>query len=234
MLKLENINAGYQNLQVLWDVSFEIKKGEFVTLIGTNGAGKTTTLRAISGILDIEKGSIKFLDKEISDIPPQKITEMGLSFVTEDGCLFNGMTVMENLSMGAYTISDKNKKKEILNNVFELFPRLAERKKQLAGTLSGGEQKMLAIARGLMSDPEIILIDEPSLGLAPQLVLSVFDTLRKLKETGVTILMVEQNVHMTLKITDRAYILEQGKIIMEGKSEELAKNEKIKESFLGM
>lgn len=234
MLKLSNINAGYGKLGVLWDVSLEVNEGEFVSLVGPNGAGKTTVLRTISGIVTPAKGEIIFMDQKIDGLPVQQITRKGISFVTDDGCLFSGMTVMENLMMGAYIINDKQKVKSTLEKVFELFPRLAERKKQFAGSMSGGERKMLAIARGLMSDPKLVLVDEPSLGLAPKLVLDVFQTLKELTTRGVTVLLVEQNVNTTLKIVDRGYVLEQGSIVQEGSSKELRENEHIKRAYLGL
>lgn len=234
MLKLNNVNAGYGNIGVLWDVSLEVKAGEFIALLGPNGSGKTTTLRTISGIVTPSKGEICFLDKKINGLPVQQLTKMGISFVTDDGCLFSGMTVLENLMLGAYIINDKKKIEASLKDVFLLFPRLEERKKQVAGSMSGGERKMLAIARGLMSEPKLLLVDEPSLGLAPKLVLDVFNTLRELTTRGVTILLVEQNVNTTLKIVDRGYVLEQGSIVESGTSEELRSNEHIKKSYLGI
>ncbi|MBS3970284.1 MAG: ABC transporter ATP-binding protein [Clostridia bacterium] len=234
MLKLSNVNAGYGKLGVLWNVSLEVHSGEFVALVGPNGAGKTTVLRTISGIVNPAGGEVRFMNQKINGLPVQQIMRMGISFVTDDGCLFSGMTVMENLMMGAYTVNDKEKVKNSLDSIFELFPRLAERKKQFAGSMSGGERKMLAIARGLMSDPKLILVDEPSLGLAPKLVLDVFKTLKDLTTRGVTILLVEQNVNTTLKIVDRGYVLEQGSIIQEGSSTELRENDHIKKAYLGI
>jgi len=234
VLKLSNINAGYGKLGVLWNVSLEVNTGEFVALVGPNGVGKTTVLRSISGIVTPTQGEIMFMDQKINGLPVQQITRKGISFVTDDGCLFSGMTVMENLMMGAYIINDKQKVKSTLEKVFELFPRLAERKKQYAGSMSGGERKMLAIARGLMSDPKLMLVDEPSLGLAPKLVLDVFYTLKELTTRGVTVLLVEQNVNTTLKIVDRGYVLEQGSIVQEGSSEELRENDHIKKAYLGI
>jgi len=234
VLKLSNVNAGYGKLGVLWNVSLEVHSGEFVALVGPNGAGKTTVLRTISGIVNPAGGEVRFMNQKINGLPVQQIMRMGISFVTDDGCLFSGMTVMENLMMGAYTVNDKEKVKNSLDSIFELFPRLAERKKQFAGSMSGGERKMLAIARGLMSDPKLILVDEPSLGLAPKLVLDVFKTLKDLTTRGVTILLVEQNVNTTLKIVDRGYVLEQGSIIQEGSSTELRENDHIKKAYLGI
>ncbi|MFZ5945622.1 MAG: ABC transporter ATP-binding protein [Bacillota bacterium] len=234
MLKLSNIDAGYGKLGVLWDISLSVNQGEFVALIGPNGVGKTTTLRTIAGLVKPTAGEIAFMEKRIDQKPTQEITRLGISFITDDGCLFSGMTVYENLLLGAYSIRDKEKVKVLLKDVLELFPRLAERKKQFAGTLSGGERKMLAIARGLMSDPKLMLVDEPSLGLAPMLVLAVFETLKKLTTRGVTVLLVEQNVNTTLKFVDRAYVLEQGQIVLEGSSSKLSENEHVRKSYLGI
>lgn len=234
MLKLSNVDAGYGKLGVLWDISFEVDPGEFVAIVGPNGVGKTTAMRTIIGIVKPTKGEISFMGKRIDGLPAQQVTRLGISYVTDDGNLFSGMTVMENLMLGAYIMNNKEKVKETLQKVFDLFPRLEERKKQFAGTLSGGERKMLAIARGLMSDPKLMLVDEPSLGLAPKLVLSVFETLKELTKRGVTILLVEQNVNTTLKIVDRGYVIEQGQIIQEGSSQELRENEYIKKAYLGI
>lgn len=234
MLKLSNIDAGYGKLGVLWDISLEVEAGEFVAIVGPNGVGKTTAMRTIAGIVKPTKGEINFMGKRIDGLPAQQVTRLGISYVTDEGNLFSGMTVMENLLLGAYIMHDKEKVKEALHKVFDLFPRLEERKKQFAGTLSGGERKMLAIARGLMSDPKLMLVDEPSLGLAPKLVLSVFETLKKLTTRGVTVLLVEQNVNTTLKIVDRGYVIEQGQIIQEGSSQDLRENEHIKKAYLGI
>ncbi|WP_148137283.1 ABC transporter ATP-binding protein [Candidatus Formimonas warabiya] len=234
MLKLSNVDAGYGKLGVLWDISLEVDAGEFVAIVGPNGVGKTTTMRTIAGIVKPTKGEINFMGKRIDGLPAQQVTRLGISYVTDEGNLFSGMTVMQNLLLGAYIIKDKEKVKETLCKVFDLFPRLEERKKQFAGTLSGGERKMLAIARGLMSDPKLMLVDEPSLGLAPKLVLAVFETLKELTKRGVTILLVEQNVNTTLKIVDRVYVIEQGQIIQEGSSQELRENEHIKKAYLGI
>ena len=234
MLKLNSINAGYGKLGVLWDISFNIDEGEFVALVGSNGAGKTTILRTISGLVNPTKGEIWFKDQRIDGKPVQDITKAGISFVTDDGCLFAGMTVYENILLGAYTLNDKQKIKRLLHHVLELFPVLAERKNQRVATLSGGERKMVAIARGLMSEAKLMLVDEPSLGLAPKLVSAVFETLRELTRRGMTILLVEQNVNTTLKIVDRGYVMEQGKIVLEGSSKELRENKEIKKSYLGI
>lgn len=234
MLKMSDVNAGYGKVGVLWNVSLNVRAGEFVALLGSNGAGKTTTLRTIAGIVKPTKGQIWFMDKRIDGLSPQQISRMGISYITDDGCLFSGMTVQENILLGAYIIKNKNKIRALVQDVFDLFPRLAERKKQSAGTLSGGERKMLAIARGLMSDPKILLVDEPSLGLAPKLVLSVFESLKELAKRGVAVLLVEQNVNTTLKIADRGYVMEHGHIVREGNSDELRGDGYIKKSYLGI
>ncbi len=234
LLNVQSINAGYDFLQVLWDVSFHIAEGEFIALLGPNGAGKSTTLRTIVGLLKPTRGDIAFKEKQITGRPTHDITIMGISYVSEDLNLFRNMSIYENLLLGAYTIKDERQQLATMDFIFELFPRLAERRKQLAGTLSGGERKMLAIARGMMSNPELILVDEPSLGLAPYLVENVFDALATLHNKGITILLVEQNVNATLEITDRAYVLEQGRIAMEGKSSDLIKNDHVRNVYLGI
>lgn len=234
MLELKNVDASYGFLQVLWDVSLQVDEGEFVGLIGPNGAGKTTTMRTIAGLLTPLDGEVLFKGRRMNDVPPHQTTRMGISYISEDLNLFTDMSVRENLLMGAYTVRDREQQLETLEFVFELFPRLEERKSQLAGTMSGGERKMLAVARGMMSNPELMLADELSLGLAPHLVTDVFNSLQKLQETGVTILLVEQRVNSTLEITDRAYVLEQGKIVMEGPSSELITNKHIKDAYLGI
>ncbi len=234
MLELRNLDASYGFLQVLWDVSLHVDDGEFVGLIGPNGAGKSTTLKTIAGLLPPKGGEVLFKGKKMNAVPPHRTTQMGISYISEDLNLFVDMSVRENLLMGAYTVKDQERQLETLDFVFELFPRLEERKGQRAGTMSGGERKMLAIARGMMSNPELLLVDEPSLGLAPHLVTDVFNSLRRLQETGVTLMLVEQRVNATLEITDRAYVLEQGKIVMEGPSSELIENKHIKDAYLGI
>lgn len=234
MLELKNLDASYGFLQVLWDVSLHVEEGEFVGLIGPNGAGKTTTMRTIAGLLTPKGGEVLFKGKRMNSVPPHQTTRMGISYISEALNLFTDMSVRENLLMGAYTVRDKNTQLELLDFVYNLFPRLKEREGQLAGTMSGGERKMLAVARGLMSQPRLLLVDEPSLGLAPHLVTDVFNSLQTLQETGVTILLVEQRVNATLEITDRAYVLEQGKIVMEGPSSELMTNKHIKNAYLGI
>lgn len=234
MLKVRNIDSGYGFLQVLWDINFEIREGEFVALLGPNGAGKSTTLRTISGLVKPMRGVISFKEEQIQELTTHDIVQMGLSYVSESLNLFVNMSVYENLLMGAYTIGSHQEVEERMSYVFDLFPRLAERKKQLAGTLSGGERKMLAIARGMMCDPRLIMVDEPSLGLAPNLVENVFEALEALHREGITILLVEQNVHATLDITDRAYVIEGGKIVLEGKSADLRNDDHVKNAYLGL
>ncbi len=233
MLQVTDIQAGYDRLQVLWDVSLTVSEGEFVALIGPNGAGKTSTLRAIIGLIKPMSGSVVFRGKSIAGMRADQVTRLGMSLVTEDSDLFPAMSVEDNLILGAYTRRDRKAVKATLAYVYDLFPVLAERKKQLAGTLSGGERKMLAVGRGLMLEPQIILVDEPSLGLAPKLVLSVFEALRELHRKGVTVLLVEQNVNTTLHITDRAYVLEHGRIVLEGASQELLKNAYLQQTYIG-
>jgi branched-chain amino acid transport system ATP-binding protein len=234
LLEIRDLNSGYGHLQVLWDVSLEISEGEFVALLGPNGAGKTTLLRTITGIVQPWAGEIEFIGRRIGGLPTPQITKAGISFITEDLNLFGGMSVRENLVLGAYAGWDRKRVRKSLDYVLDLFPVLGERKNQLAGTLSGGERKMLAVGRGLMSDPRLLLVDEPSLGLAPMLVLAVFQALRELKGKGVTILLVEQNVNMSLQIAGRAYILEQGRVVLEGESADLLENEHVKEAYLGL
>jgi len=234
MLELKNLDSGYDFLQILWDVSLHVDKGEFVALVGPNGAGKSTTLRTVSGLLSPKGGEILFKGKSINKRKAHEISRMGISYVSEQLNLFTDMSVEENLLLGAYALHDTEQQLKTIAFVFELFPRLKERKRQLAGTMSGGERKMLAIARGMMSNPELMLVDEPSLGLQPNLVTDVFRSLQLLRDQGVTILLVEQNVNATLEITDRAYILEQGKIVMEGPSRSVKENEHVRNAYLGI
>jgi branched-chain amino acid transport system ATP-binding protein len=234
LLQVNHVNASYGYLQILWDVSFQIAAGEFVGLIGSNGAGKTTTLRTVAGLIKPSKGEVVFQDHSLGHVPAYEISRMGVSYVSEDLNLFTDMSAHENLLMGAYAVKDRAVQAKTLDFVYGLFPRLAERQNQLAGTMSGGERKMLAIARGMMSNPKLILVDEPSLGLAPHLVTDVFESLIKLQQAGVTILLVEQRVDATLEITDRAYVLEHGKIVLAGPSHELRTNEHVKAAYLGL
>ncbi len=231
MLKVDGINVYYGNIHAIKGVSFEVEQGEIVTLIGANGAGKSTTLKTISGLLPSRTGSITFLDEKIDKIPPHKRVSKGLAHVPEGRRIFAQMSVLENLQMGAYT--NKGDVKEDLYTVFERFPRLKERKSQIAGTLSGGEQQMLAMGRAMMSSPKLLMLDEPSMGLAPILVEEIFDIIKDFHKAGTTILLVEQNAEMALKIADRAYVLESGNITMSGTGAELAASEEIKKAYLG-
>ena len=231
ILNVEGINVYYGAIHAIKDVSFEVGEGEIVTLIGANGAGKTTTLQTISGLLRSETGDIRFLGKSIAHVPAHKIVELGLAQVPEGRRIFAQMTVQENLEMGAYT--DPGRKDENLEIVYTQFPRLKERRKQLAGTLSGGEQQMLAMGRALMSSPRLMMLDEPSMGLAPILVEQIFEIIRELHRRGTTILLVEQNAQMALSVADRAYVMETGKITLSGTGRELAASEAVKRAYLG-
>lgn len=233
-LEVEHLDAGYGFLQILWDVNLHVDEKEFVCLLGANGAGKTTTLRSIAGFLKPKGGDVRFKGQSIVGKPAHIISRMGISYVSESLNLFTNMSVRENLLLGAYQVLDRNEQLKTLDFVFDLFPRLKERESQLAGTMSGGERKMLAIARGMMSRPDLLLVDEPSLGLAPQLVLNVFDALEVLRQQGVTILLVEQNVKSTLRITQRGYVLEHGRVMLEGKSSDLANNEHVRIAYMGI
>ncbi|MFA7572282.1 MAG: ABC transporter ATP-binding protein [Lutispora sp.] len=233
MLKVEDLNVFYGGIHALKGVSLDINKGEIVTIIGSNGAGKSTLLNAISGFLKYKQGIITYKDEKLP-INPNKVVKMGISQVPEGRLVFANLTVEDNIMLGAFLRNDKNKIKEDLEMVYELFPRLKEREKQIAGTLSGGEQQMLAMGRGLMSDPEIMLLDEPSLGLAPLLVQTVFDIIVNISKMDKTILLVEQNAYKALAIADRAYVLEHGKIKMEGPAKEIADNPSIREAYLGV
>jgi branched-chain amino acid transport system ATP-binding protein len=234
LLEVSQLQAGYGPLQVIWDVSLRVEQGEFVALIGPNGAGKTTTLRAIMGLVRPLSGTITFEGQTLNGLKANQITRKGISFVTEDLDLFDGMTVHDNLILGGFSLHDRTQVEQTLESVYELFPILAERHRQLAGTLSGGERKMLAIGRGLMLSPSLILVDEPSLGLAPKLVLAVFEALKQLHERGSTILLVEQNVYTTLHMTNRAYVLENGQVVMEGPSSDLLQNEHLQKTYISM
>lgn len=234
LLEVKNLDAGYGFLQVLWDVSLKVGDGEYVCLVGPNGAGKSTALKTIAGLVEPKGGKIFFNGEAIDGLLGNRVCRKGISYISEELNLFTGMTVRENLDMGAYTVRDKKAQQESLDFVFELFPRLKERENQLAGTMSGGERKMLGIARGMMSAPALLLVDEPSLGLAPQLTLGVFKALDVLRARGVTILLVEQNVTKTLQITDRGYVIEKGKIVLDGKSSNLAQDDYVRKIFLGV
>ncbi len=234
MLRVKNIDVAYGDLQVLWDVSFEVKKGEFVSLLGANGAGKTTTLNTISGLLHPLIGSIEFMGREISKIPGYKMAELGIAHVPEGRRLFPEMTVRENLELGSLSPEAKKRRKETMQAVFELFPRLKERQYQEAGSLSGGEQQMLAIGRGLMALPKLLMLDEPSLGLAPVIVDQVFEIARDVNQKGITVLLVEQNVAHALRYCTRAYVMENGRIVMEGSGQELLHNAYVKSAYMGI
>ena len=234
MLEIKNIDVFYGDVQVIWDISFNVKQGEIVALIGANGAGKSTTLKTISGILRPRKGEIHFNDIPIHKVEPYKLIEIGLVHVPEARRLFVEMSVEENLDMGSLKGEAKKERETTKQLVFELFPRLLERRRQLAGTLSGGEQQMLAIGRGLMAKPKLQMFDEPSLGLSPILVKDIFNVIKRIKEEGTTVLIVEQNVKQTLAIADRAYVLENGKIALEGTGAELLNNEHVRTAYLGV
>jgi branched-chain amino acid transport system ATP-binding protein len=234
VLEIKNIDVFYGDVQVIWDVSFEVKTGEIVALIGANGAGKSTILKTISSILKPMRGEIFFNGIPISQMESYKIIETGIVHVPEARRLFAEMTVEENLDMGSLKGIAKIERAKTREVVCDIFPRLRERKRQLAGTLSGGEQQMLAIARGLMGKPKLQMFDEPSLGLSPILVKDIFNVIKRIKEEGVTVLIVEQNVKQTLSLADRAYVLENGRIVLQGTGESLLKNEHVKTAYLGV
>jgi len=232
MLKVDNINVSYGALQVVWGVSFEVRKGEIISLIGPNGAGKSTILKTIAGLLKPMSGSITFMDERIDRLPVHEVIKRGISLVMEGRRLFPEMTVLENLEMGAYTCWDK--RQDTLEWIFQIFPILKERRNQKAKTMSGGEQQMLAIARALMSRPKLLMLDEPSLGLAPRIVFHIFDILRTLNEEGISILLVEQNVKHALELANRGYVIENGRIVLQGEGKELLRNEHVKKAYLGI
>lgn len=234
MLKVSGIDVFYGDVQVLWNVSFEVRQGEIVALIGANGAGKSTTLKTVSGLLRPKKGEVTFEGERIDHIPPYKIITRGIAHVPEARRLFPTMTVEENLELGALYGEAKKRRKQTMEEVFERFPRLKERRRQLAGTMSGGEQQMAAVGRGLMSLPKMILFDEPSLGLSPLLVKEIFNTVREVQKMGVTVMIVEQNVRQTLSVADRAYVLESGKVVREGVGKALLEDEEVKKAYLGV
>jgi branched-chain amino acid transport system ATP-binding protein len=234
MLEVENVSAAYGLVQILWDVSFKIKEKEIVSIIGPNGAGKTTLVKTVMGVLPAKTGTIRFKGENIEKLRPYEIVKKGVTLIPEGREIFPKMTVEENMLLGAYTIHDKNAVKESKERIYQIFPVLKKKEKALAQTLSGGEQQMLVICRSLMSNPELLILDEPSLGLAPILVGKVLDTLRKINEEGVAVLLVEQNIRDSLNIADRGYVLEKGKIIIEGKGRELLSNDHIKEVYLGI
>jgi branched-chain amino acid transport system ATP-binding protein len=233
MLEVKDIQVYYGMIQAIKGVSFHVDEGEVVALIGANGAGKTTILHTVSGLLTPKNGSVLFEGQDITKIPGHKIVSMGMAHVPEGRRVFAQLTVLQNLKMGAYTRKDKEEIQQTLQNVFERFPRLEERQNQLAGTLSGGEQQMLAMGRALMSRPKIILMDEPSMGLSPIFVNEIFDIIQEVSKSGTTVLLVEQNAKKALSIADRAYVLETGKIVLEGKAEDLLQDDSIKKAYLG-
>ncbi len=234
VLEVENLHVFYGSIHAIKGISFKVEQGKIITLIGANGAGKTSTLSTISGLVKAKRGKIVFDGHEIQNMPPHTINHMGICLVPEGRRIFPNLTVMENLMMGAFSRKDKQEIKKDTEWVFSLFPRLAERKSQLGGTLSGGEQQMLAISRGLMSRPKLLMMDEPSLGLAPILVEEVFDIVKKINAEGVTILLVEQNAVGALKISNYGYVLETGNVTIEGPSEELLSNDDVRKAYLGL
>lgn len=233
MLKVNNIDVYYGNIQALRNVSLEVNEGEIVTLIGANGAGKSTLLKTISGLLKPKLGSIEYLGSNIDGKPAQTIVKAGISHVPEGRRVFANMSVEENLELGAFLRNDREQIKKDMDHVYELFPRLLERRKQQSGTLSGGEQQMLAMGRALMAKPKLIIMDEPSMGLAPLMVKNIFNIIEMVNKEGVTVLLVEQNANMALSVADRAYVLETGKIVLSGTAKELQESEEVKAAYLG-
>ena len=233
MLEIKDLEVYYGMIKAIKGVTFEVNEGEVIALIGANGAGKTTILHTITGLLEAKKGSVYFDGKDITKVPAHKIVSMGMAHVPEGRRVFSNLSVLQNLKMGAYTRKDKDEIEETLKMVYKRFPRLEERQNQLAGTLSGGEQQMLAMGRALMSHPRIILMDEPSMGLSPIFVNEIFDIIKEVSASGTTVLLVEQNAKKALSISDRAYVLETGNIVLEGKAEELLNNDSIKKAYLG-
>jgi len=233
MLKVENLDVFYGGIHALRGVSLQVNQGEIVTIIGANGAGKSTLLRAISGIVHAKNGTISFQGKTLNSLKPDAIASLGIAHVPEGRKIFAPLSVLENLEMGAFLIKDRKVFQQNLERVYALFPRLKEREKQRAGTLSGGEQQMLAIGRGLMMNPKLLLMDEPSLGLAPVLVSSIFSAIREINASGTTILLVEQNAHKALKLAHRAYVLETGRLVMEGPADKIARDPSVQQAYLG-
>ena len=233
MLEVKDLEVYYGVIQAIKGISFEVKQGEVIALIGANGAGKTTTLQTITGMLQTKKGQIIYEGQDITKVPGHKIVAMGMAHVPEGRRVFSQLSVLENLKMGAYTQKDKKEVEKILQRVYQSFPRLEERKKQAAGTLSGGEQQMLAMGRALMSNPKIILMDEPSMGLSPIFVEEIFKIIKEMSASGTTVLLVEQNAKKARSIADRAYVLETGNIVLSGNAQELMDNESIKKAYLG-
>ena len=233
MLEVENVHAYYGKIHALKNISFNIDRGEIVTLIGANGAGKSTTLKTMSGLLRPRQGGVRLEGEDLTALRAHEIVTRGVVQVPEGRRIFGQLTVMENLEMGAFTCRDNQRIKTNLDRVFSLFPRLAERRRQVAGTLSGGEQQMLAMGRGLMANPQVLLLDEPSMGLAPVLVDSIFDTIRQLHEDGTTILLVEQNARMALQVASRGYVIQTGVVILSDTAEKLQKNEMVRKAYMG-
>lgn len=232
MLKVENLKVNYGGVEALKGINFEVKSGNIVSLIGANGAGKSTTLKSIVGLVKAKEGNIKFNDKSLLSVDTKNIVKNGITLVPEGRRVFSNLTVLENLKIGAFTRNDKEIERDI-EWIFSLFPRLKERTWQLAGTLSGGEQQMLAVGRALMSRPKLLMMDEPSLGLAPIIVQEIFNIIKEIKKQGVTILLIEQNANAALKISDYGYVLETGRIIIEGTGKELLENNQVREAYLG-
>ena len=232
MLEVKDLQVFYGMIQAIKGISFEVNEGETVALIGANGAGKTTTLHTITGLLSPKKGSVVFEGKEITKVPAHKIVSLGMAHVPEGRRVFAELSVLQNLKLGAYTRNDKNEMEATLKEIYARFPRLEERKNQMAGTLSGGEQQMLAMGRALMSHPKLIVMDEPSMGLSPLYVNEIFDIIRKINADGVTVLLVEQNAKKALSIANRAYVLETGKIVLSGDAKELMNNDSVKKAYL--
>ncbi len=234
MLKVDNLHFSYGDLNVLWDVSLDVQDGEIVTVVGTNGAGKSTLLKNISRLVKPKSGNITFNGINLEKLSAHEVVELGIVQVPEGRRIFPQMTVVENLRMGSYIERARKKRNENMERIFSLFPRLKEREKQLGGTMSGGEQQMLAIARGLMANPQLLLLDEPSLGLSPLLVKNIFDIINEIRRQGVTILLVEQNVYQSLRIADRGYVLETGRIVLKETGQALLNDEHVKKAYLGM
>ena len=234
MLELNNLNAGYGSFQALFSVNLEVKKGEAIAVIGPNGAGKTTLLRTISGMLPVQSGNLSMEGTSLKDVPPYRIIDFGIAHVPENRRLFSSMSIEDNLRMGAFTPNARPHFEERLDFIFDLFPRLKERRSQIAGTLSGGEQQMCAIGRALMSSPKLLLMDEPSAGLAPVIVNQVFQLVQQIRDQGLTVLIVEQNIEQVLQIVDRAYLMEVGTIKISGKAGELIQSESIRKAYVGL
>lgn len=234
MLKIQNLNCSYGDLKVLWDVNVEVQEGEIVTVVGANGAGKSTLLKNISRLVKPGSGSITFNGVDLNKLEAHEVVDLGVVQVPEGRKIFPQMTVIENLRMGSFLEKARKKRGDNMDRVFAMFPRMKEREKQLGGTLSGGEQQMLAIARGLMADPKLLLLDEPSLGLSPLLVKSIFEIISGIRKLGVTIMLVEQNVFQSLKIANRGYVLETGRVVLQDRGEALLSNEHVRKAYLGM